>query len=91
MVYISRTAFELLDSENEFHHIDFEAVKSVRKLSIPEETMKCGSENQTKKIRKKGFLGKIVAVVLIGNENQKKRSQGVSHNEEYFETSELFT
>jgi len=30
MVQISRPAFELLDSEDEFNHIEFEAVKSER-------------------------------------------------------------
>lgn len=63
-MYISRTAFELLDSEDEFHHMEFEAVKSVRRLSIPEETIKCGSEKQEKKIRKKGFLGNTFAEIF---------------------------
>jgi hypothetical protein len=44
-----------------------------------------------KMVRKNGFLGKMVAVILIENENQEKRSQDVCNDEEYFEISELFT
>jgi hypothetical protein len=59
-----QTALKLLGSEDKFCCIEFEVVKSVREVKYSRRYYQAWGRNPAKKIKKKGFLRKIFAVIF---------------------------